>query len=71
MDYKTDRLTPKQLQELDPEYEVQLGLYAWAVGETTGRAVREATLLFLSPQGERSYKDIEALISQAKAVAEQ
>ena len=71
VDYKTDSLTPKQLQELDPEYEVQLGLYAWAVGETTGRAVREATLLFLSPQGERSYKDIEALISQAKAVAEQ
>ena len=36
VDYKTDRLTTKQVQELGPEYEVQMGLYAWAVGETTG-----------------------------------
>ena len=55
VDYKTDRLTTKQVQELGPEYEVQLGLYAWAVEETTGKPVREATLLFLRPQEERRF----------------
>ena len=65
VDYKTDRLTTKQVQELGPEYEVQLGLYAWAVGETTGRPVREATLLFLRPQEERRFPDAQALILKA------
>ena len=65
VDYKTDRLTTKQVQELGPEYEVQLGLYAWAVGETTGKPVREATLLFLRPQEERRFPDPQALISKA------
>ena len=65
VDYKTDSLTPKQLQELDPEYEVQLGLYAWAVGETTGKPVREATLLFLRPQKKREFSDTQALIQKA------
>ena len=65
VDYKTDRLTAKQVQELGPEYEVQLGLYAWAVGETTGKPVREATLLFLRPQEERRFPDPQALILKA------
>ena len=65
VDYKTDNLTTKQVQELGPEYEVQLGLYAWAVGETTGRPVREATLLFLRPQEERRFPDPQALILKA------
>lgn len=65
VDYKTDRLTDKQVEELGPEYEVQLGLYAWAVGETTGRPVQEATLLFLRPNKERRYPDSQALILKA------
>ena len=65
VDYKTDRLTTKQVQELMPEYEVQLGLYAWAVAETTGKPVREATLLFLRPQEERRFPDPQALMSKA------
>ena len=69
VDYKTDRLTAKQVQELGPEYEVQLGLYAWAVGETTKRQVKGATLLFLRPEEERAYDDIDALIAQARAAA--
>ena len=65
VDYKTDRLTTKQVQELGAEHEVQLGLYAWAVEETTGRPVREATLLFLRPQEERRFPDAQALILKA------
>ena len=65
VDYKTDRLTIKQVQELGPEYEVQLGLYAWAVEETTGKPMREATLLFLRPQEERRFPDPQALILKA------
>ena len=70
VDYKTDRLSPKQVQELGPEYEIQLGLYAWAVAETTKRPVKRATLLFLRPEEERRYPDADALISKAKAAAE-
>ena len=69
VDYKTDRLTTKQVQELGPEYEVQLGLYAWAVSKTTGKPVREATLLFLRPQEERRFLDPQALILKALDVA--
>ena len=65
VDYKTDRLTARQVHELGPEYEVQLGLYAWAVRETTGRPVREATLLFLRPQEERRFPNTQSLISKA------
>ncbi len=65
VDYKTDRLTARQVQELGPEYEVQLGLYAWAVGETTGKPVREATLLFLRPQEERRFQDPQELVLKA------
>ena len=65
VDYKTDGLTSKQVQELGPEYEVQLGLYAWAVGETTGKPVRAATLLFLRPKEERRFPDPQALITKA------
>ena len=65
VDYKTDRLSTKQVQELGPEYEVQLGLYARAVGETTGKPVREATLLFLRPKEERRFPDPQALITKA------
>ncbi|MDE2801834.1 MAG: UvrD-helicase domain-containing protein [Chloroflexota bacterium] len=69
VDYKTDWLTAKQVQELGPEYEIQLGLYAWAVAETTKRPVQQATLLFLRPVQERSFTDIEALVARAKTVA--
>ena len=44
---------------------MQLGLYAWAVAETTGKLVREATLLFLRPQEERRFPDPQALMSKA------
>ena len=70
VDYKTDRLTTKQVQELGPEYEVQLGLYAWAVAETTGKPVREATLLFLRPQEERRFPDPQALMYEGVGCGE-
>ncbi len=70
VDYKTDRLTPKEVEELGPEYEIQLGLYAWAVAETTKRPVKGATLLFLRPEEERPFTDVDSLIGQAKAAAE-
>ena len=69
VDYKTDRLTAKQVQELGPEYEIQLGLYAWAVGASIKQHVSGATLLFLRPEEERRYDDVEALIAQARAAA--
>ena len=69
VDYKTDRLTTKQVQELGPEHEAQLGLYAWAVGKATGKPVREATLLFLRLQEERRFPDPQALILKALDVA--
>ena len=67
VDYKTDRLTAKQVQELGPQYEVQLGLYAWALQEIAGKQVQKATLLFLRPQEERSFHDVGALVRGAMA----
>ncbi len=69
VDYKTDRLSAKDVRDLGPEYEIQLGLYAWAVTETIKRPVNGATLLFLRPEEERPYSDVESLIARAKAAA--
>ena len=71
VDYKTDSLTEQQVRELGPEYQVQIGLYAWAVGQTTGRPVHDATLLFLRPREERAFTDVSGLIARALDAARQ
>ena len=48
---------------------LQMGLYALAAYEVTGKPVAEAVLLFLRPKEERTFADIDALVADAKEAA--
>lgn len=65
VDYKTDRLNGQQEQKLHPEYEIQLGLYAWAIKETTKMPIKGATLLYLSSNRGVTFPSIDPLVSRA------
>ncbi len=67
VDYKTDNLDRAGVGAAAAQYETQVGLYAWAVGEVTGKPVREAVLLFLHPDVEHTFHDIDELVGKAKA----
>ena len=70
VDYKTDAVNgEEEMEEAVRQHEIQMGLYAWAAQEVTGRPVREAVLLFLRPQAERSFTDIDGLVAEAKKAA--
>ena len=67
VDYKTDTLdTARQVEDAAAQHALQMGLYAWAAQEVTGKPVREAVLLFLRPKAEHSFTNTEALMSKAK-----
>lgn len=50
VDYKTDDLTPAQVNERAEHYRTQVELYASAAGHLFGRAVTAAWLVFLTPR---------------------
>ena len=66
VDYKTDYLDAAGVGAASAQYEIQVGLYAWAAREVTGKPVREAVLLFLHPDAEHTFDDIDALVAKAK-----
>ena len=67
VDYKTDTLdTAQQVEDAAAQHALQMGLYAWAAQEVTGKPVREAVLLFLRPKAEHSFTNTEALMTKAK-----
>ena len=71
IDYKTDSVeTPEDVAQAAQRHAVQMGLYAWAAGEVTGKPVRQAVLLFLRPSREHIFDDIPALTEQALAAME-
>ncbi|MBI2877160.1 MAG: PD-(D/E)XK nuclease family protein [Candidatus Tectomicrobia bacterium] len=50
-DYKTDAVaSPEELQDAQERYALQVGAYALAVQEVTGKPVREVVLVFLNCQ---------------------
>lgn len=68
IDYKTDSVeTPADIAQAAQRHAVQMGLYAWAAGQVTGKEVRQAVLLFLRPSREHIFNDIPALTRQALA----
>ena len=70
VDYKTDSLdSAQEVDDATTRHRTQLGLYAWATQEITGKPVAEAVLLFLRPKAERSFTDIDALVADAKEAA--
>ena len=69
VDYKTDTLREGQTAEAAERYRPQASAYALAVSRATGKPVEEVVFLFLEPQGEESFTDIEALTSEAEEMA--
>ena len=70
VDYKTDSVdTDEGMHAAEQQHAVQMGLYAWAAREVTGRPVREAVLLFLRPKAQRLFTDIDTLVADAKEAA--
>ena len=70
VDYKTDSLdTAQEVADATTRHRTQMGLYALATQEVTGKPVTEAVLLFLRPKEERSFTDIDALVADAKEAA--
>ena len=47
------------------QYALQAGMYAFAVGEATGKPVREVILVFLRADQEITFQDIDTLKGQA------
>ena len=70
VDYKTDSLdTAQEVADATTRHRTQMGLYALATQEVTGKPVREAVLLFLRPKEERSFTDVDTLVTEAKEAA--
>ena len=70
VDYKTDSLdTAQEVADATARHRTQMGLYALATQEVTGKPVTEAVLLFLRPKEERSFTDVDALVTEAKEAA--
>ena len=68
IDYKTDSVeTPEDIAQAAQRHAVQMGLYAWAAGQVTGKPVRQAVLLFLRPSREHIFADIPELTANALA----
>ena len=70
VDYKTDSLdTEQEVEDATRRHQLQMGLYAWATQEVTGKPVTEAVLLFLRPDEERAFTNVEGLVADAKEAA--
>jgi ATP-dependent helicase/nuclease subunit A len=69
VDYKTDSITAADVEKAKEAHEVQVGLYTLAAREATGKPVHEAVLLFLRPNAEYQFLDIDALDAKAMEAA--
>ncbi len=66
VDYKTDTLREDQTAAAAERYRPQASAYALAVSRATNKPVEEVVFLFLEPEGEESFTDIEALTGEAE-----
>ena len=71
VDYKTDSLSPEEAGEAVARYRLQGGAYAHAVGEITGKPVKEVVFLYLQPQREVRLEDLSQAMREAVDAAEQ
>ena len=69
VDYKTDSIKAADVEKAKGAHEVQVGLYTLAAREATGKTVHEAVLLFLRPNAEYRFLDIDALDARAMEAA--
>ena len=70
VDYKTDDVDSEEgIDRALDKYGPQMGAYAFAVEQATGKPVRQAVLLFLRPKREVVFDNIGVLISEAEVRA--
>ncbi|MDO8750939.1 MAG: 3'-5' exonuclease, partial [Dehalococcoidia bacterium] len=69
VDYKTDSVDAADVEKAKAEHEVQAGLYALAVRQVTGKPIHQAVLLFLHPNAEYTFTDMDTLITKAREAA--
>ena len=70
VDYKTDAVTEAQLPEVVGRYRLQGGAYAHAVGQITGKRVREVVFLYLQPKLESALPDLSGAMADAQEAAQ-
>jgi len=67
VDYKTDVLeTEEEITARSRHYRIQVGAYALALQEATGRSVKEVVLLFLQPRQEIVLGDVSTMVQEAE-----
>ncbi len=66
VDYKTDATEGEDVERVAQRYRSQVGAYALAVSQVTGRPVEAALLLFLHSAREVAFEDVAALQSLAR-----
>ncbi len=69
VDYKTDALEVDATADAAQRYRLQAGAYALALSQATGLAVGEVVFLFLQPQREEVFRDIDELMAEARDAA--
>ena len=70
VDYKTDAVTESQLPEVIDRYRLQGGAYAHAIGQITGKTVKEVVFLYLQPKSEVVLPDLAGAMEGARAAAQ-
>jgi ATP-dependent helicase/nuclease subunit A len=68
VDFKTDRLTPADVQARAAHYGNQALIYAWACAEATGAPVREVVFLFAVPAVEHRVPVTAKMLAEARAI---
>ena len=71
VDYKTDSVSAEEAGEAVARYRLQGGAYAHAVGEITGKPVKEVVFLYLQPQQEVRLEGLPQAKREAVDAAEQ
>ncbi len=69
VDYKTDAVTEAQLPDIMDRYRLQGGAYAHAIGQITGKPVKEMVFLYLQPKSEVILPDLAGAMSDAREAA--
>jgi hypothetical protein len=70
VDFKTDAVTPKDVDERAALYRAQALIYAWSARRASGMPVREVILLFARPDPaiERSFTVNPAFLAEAESL---
>ena len=69
VDYKTDLVSAEDVEDAAARYRLQGGAYACAIGEVTGRAVKEVVFLYLQPAREERLWDLPRAVREAREAA--